>query len=98
MKLPQECTNIEEIRTEIDCIDFEIVTLLGQRFGYVKEIMRFKQTEEDVRAPQRYNAVLAQRRLWAAEKGLDPDVIEEMYRNLIAHFIDEELKELAGDE
>ena len=48
----------------------------------------------DVRAIDRYNAVLLARRQWAVEAGLDPDVIEQMYKLLIGHFIDAEMKEL----
>jgi|SRR5690554_5528345 len=94
MKSPAECNSIEEIRAAIDEIDEQIVALLGQRFEYVKAITRFKKTEEDVRAPERYNAVLQQRRVWAEEAGLNPDWIEEMYRLLIGHFINVELEDL----
>lgn len=92
MIAPEDCTTIEEVRDAIDQLDREIVSLLGQRFGYVKTITRFKRTEEDIRAPERYRAVLSQRREWAADAGLNPDAIEKMYRDLIAHFIEEERK------
>jgi isochorismate pyruvate lyase len=94
MKVPDDCASIEEIRYEIDVIDRELITALGRRFDYVKAIVKFKANREEVLAPERYNAVLQQRRVWAAEAGLDPDVIEQMYRNLIAYFIDEEMKVL----
>lgn len=94
MKSPDECTTIEEVRDAIDAIDQEIMDALALRFQYVKAITRFKKTEEEVRANERYNAVLHARRQWATERGLDPDVVESMYRLLIAHFIDEELKVL----
>ena len=94
MKAPQECNSIDEIRDAIDTIDLEIIQALGQRFEYVKAITRFKETVDEVKAPERYRAVLKQRRVWAVENGLDPEIVEQMYRLLIAYFIDEELKEL----
>lgn len=94
LKPPDECSNIEEIRGAIDEIDHEIVAALGRRFEYVKAIMRFKSTAEDVRAPQRYQAVLQQRRKWATEEGLDPDVVEKLYRDLIDYFIAHEMTTL----
>ena len=94
MKLPEECTNIEDVRLAIDAIDREIIAALGRRFTYVKTITRFKQTEEEVRAPERLAEVIESRRDWAEEAGLDVHVIEQMYRNLIAHFIDVERAEL----
>ena len=95
MKSPHECQSIDEVRRLIDDIDRQIITALGIRFECVKAVMRFKQTEEEVRAPQRYQAVLAQRRLWAQEAGLPPDLVEEMYRLLVGRFIDYELETLA---
>jgi isochorismate pyruvate lyase len=95
MKSPADCTSIDEIRQAIDELDRTIVETLGRRFAYVKAITRFKKTAEDVAAPARYQQVLATRRAWAEEAGLNPDVIEQMYRLLIAYFIDEEMKNLA---
>ena len=94
MKSPAECTSIEEVRAAIDAIDHEVVTALGLRARYVKAITRFKKTKEDVHAPSRQAAVISQRRAWAEEEGLDPEVVERIYRTLIDHFVTEELKEL----
>ena len=94
MKSPAECTSIEDVRAAIDELDQEIVQALGLRYQYVRAITRFKKTAEDVRAPVRRAAVLTARRAWAAEVGLDPDVIEAMYTLLIDHFVAEEMKEL----
>ena len=94
MKAPDDCSSIEEIREAIDSIDHEIVAALGRRFEYVKAIMRFKSTADDVRAPERYQAVLQQRRTWAAQVGLDADVVEQLYRDLIGYFIAHEMAAL----
>ncbi len=94
MKTPDECSTIQEVRGAIDEIDNQIIEALALRFQYVKAVTRYKKTKEDVLANDRYNAVIEARREWAAASGLDPDVIEEMYRTLIGHFIDEEMKDL----
>ena len=94
MKSPEECSSIEDVRAAIDAIDHEVVKALGLRAQYVKAITRFKKTREDVQAPARQALVISQRRAWAAEAGLDPDVVEKIYRSLIDHFVAEELKEL----
>lgn len=91
LKAPQACETIDEVRAAIDAIDAQIVAAIGRRFQYVQAVTRFKQTREDVHAVERYNAVLSTRREWAVDNGLNPDVIEEMYRNLIGHFINHEL-------
>jgi len=92
MKQPEDCTNIEDVRQAIDALDREIVALIGHRARYVERAAEFKTGEQSVRAPERQRAMMAERRLWAGENGLDPDVIEEVYRTLISHFVDREMQ------
>lgn len=92
MKSPDECSNIQKIRVEIDAIDREVIRALGERFAYVKAAAKFKTSQASVKASERFDAMLQQRRIWAEEVGLNPDVIEKLYRDLIGYFINEELK------
>lgn len=91
MKKPDECLNMQDIRTEIDAIDRQVIQLLGKRFEYVKAAAPFKTSETGVKAPDRFKAMLLQRREWAMAAGLSPDAIEKMYFDLVTHFIEEEL-------
>ena len=92
-KLPHECTNIAEVRNEIDNIDKAVIELLAERFEYVKEVVKYKENSRDsIEATDRRNAVIQGRRKLAEEYGLDPDVIEEIYDRLIRYFIEEEMK------
>lgn len=92
-KSPAECTNIAEVRNEIDNIDREIIRLLSDRFGYVKEVVKYKDmTASGIVASERRAAVLQTRREWAEQNGLSADVIEDIYDKLIAYFIEEEKK------
>jgi isochorismate pyruvate lyase len=92
MKEPKDCSNIEEIRQEIDEIDQQIIVAFGKRFEYVKAAAKFKTSETSVKAPERVKSMLHQRRLWAEEHGLNPDVIEKLYQDLVNYFMAEELK------
>ena len=93
MKTSDCCNSIEEIRSEIDRIDKEIISLLGERFQYVKAIVAFKEpSKEGIVAQDRYNAVIASRRALAEECGLDANLIEKLYRGIMDHFIEEEMK------
>ena len=91
IKRPEECSNIDDIRAEIDRIDQQIVTLIGERAGYVQAAAKFKTSAADVRAAERLEAMLRQRRAWAEEQGLDPDMIEKLYRDMVNHFIRQEM-------
>jgi isochorismate pyruvate lyase len=97
MKNPKDCNTIYEVREEIDSIDKQIIDLLGIRFSFIKKVVRFKKNEEDIVAQKRYDQVLATRREWAIEQGLDPDVIENIYKTLIHYFIAEQKKILKID-
>ena len=92
MKNPDECANIHEVREEIDIIDREVIQALSKRFQYVIAAARFKTSEASVRSPDRFQAMLQQRREWAQESGLNPDVVENLYRDLVNYYIEEELK------
>ncbi len=91
-KEPEQCTGMVDIRAEIDRIDQAIIALLGNRFRYVLAAAPFKTDAAAVRAPERFAALLAQRRIWAEQQGLSPDVIEQLYRDLVAYFIAEEMR------
>ena len=92
MKQPEDCTNIEDIRQAIDALDRETIALIGQRARYVEKAAEFKTGEQSVRAPERQRVMIAERRRWAEESELDPDVIEEIYRTLISHFVKREMQ------
>ena len=92
-RLPQECTNITEVRQEIDHIDYEIIRLLATRFGYVREVVKYKENNDKaIEAPDRRAAVIKSRGEWAREMGLSADVVEELYNRLIDYYIEEEKK------
>lgn len=92
MKTPDDCQNMADIRAEIDQLDRQVIALLGQRFAYVKAASKFKTSATDVKAPERVQAMLQQRRIWAEEAGLSADVIEKLYRDLVTYFVEEEMK------
>lgn len=90
-KPPGNCDNIEDVREGIDALDREIISLIGRRAGYVEAAARFKTDESSVRAPERQKVMLEVRRRWAKEEGLEPDVIEGIYRTLVDYFIQREM-------
>ncbi|MBA2533873.1 MAG: isochorismate lyase [Rubrobacter sp.] len=93
MKSPADCESIEDVREAIDALDQEIIHLIGRRASYVEVAAHFKTGEESVRAPERQRTMLETRRRWAEENGLDPEVIEGLYRTLTSYFIDREMHE-----
>jgi isochorismate pyruvate lyase len=93
MASPEDCKSLHDVRREIDRLDEEVIRLLGQRARYVRAAARFKTSEEHVAAPERQAAMMQVRRQWAEREGLSADVVEEIYRRLVAYFIERERQE-----
>lgn len=84
---------MEDVREAIDTLDREIVRMIGRRAGYVRAAARFKTDEASVRVPERQRAMLEERRRWAEEESLSPEVIEKIYRDLVSYFVNRELED-----
>lgn len=85
------CTSIEEVRQHIDCIDRDLVSLLARRGNLVNQAAALKNTTAEVKAPSRVEDVIAKVRAVAEELGASAEVVEKVYRAMIAAFIEEEL-------
>jgi isochorismate pyruvate lyase len=92
VKPPEDCASLEDVRRGIDALDLDIIRLIGERSQYVKAAAKFKTSEAGVRAPERRQAMLEERRQWAEQEGLNPDTIEKLYEDLIDYFIGRELE------
>jgi isochorismate pyruvate lyase len=86
------CASLDEVRANINRIDTALVRLLAERGAYVQQAAGFKRTADDVRAPARVEQVILRVRDSAEHEGASPDVVERVYRAMIAAFIDEELR------
>lgn len=86
--------SLQQVRKRIDKIDRLIIGLIGERAKCVKNASKYKHNIEQVKAPARVREVMRTRRGWAKSAGVSPDLIEGLYKRLVAHFIREEKKEL----
>jgi isochorismate pyruvate lyase len=80
---PQDCANLDDIRTGIDWHDRQIFDALVQRLQYVKAAAQFKPSEESIPAPERVTAMLEQRLEWAAAAGFEPAFTEALFERII---------------
>lgn len=84
----RECTSLDEVRSCIDDVDRRLVKLLAERRGYVLQASRFKKSDADVRAPARVEQVISKVRALASAEGVEPQVVEAIYRRMIEAFIE----------
>ncbi len=89
----EKVESLEDARNQIDAIDDALIELIATRQFYVDQVIRFKRKSEDVKSP-RIEEVIEKVCAQASEQGLDPDLIENIYREMIQYFIRRELKEI----
>lgn len=89
------CKSLEEVRSNIDAIDYKIVSLIAERGSFVMQAARFKKSMDDVKAPQRVEQVISKVRKLATDLSANPNVTEAVYRAMISAFINAELAEHA---
>lgn len=87
-----ECKNLQEVRDNIDRLDRRLVPLLAERASYVEQAAKFKPTKAAVVDPERIEEIVLKVRHMANEEGMDPDLIEHIYRSMIDAFIIHEAK------
>jgi len=80
----QERALMAPYRARIDALDAQIVALLGERFGIIKEVAKLK-AEHGIEPilPYRVEEVVHNARAKAEKAGVDPDLVEKIYRIII---------------
>jgi len=89
----KECQTLEEVRTEIDALDDQIVKLIGARNNYIKQAAKFKNTTEEVKAPKRIAEIIARVRHQALTMGMSANLLEEIYTIMINEMVETEIAE-----
>lgn len=83
---------LAQVRAEIDRIDARLVELLARRQRQVRLAAAHKTDDAAVKALDRQAAVVAAARQRAEAAGLDVDVAEQVWRAMVAGFVDLELR------
>src|SRR3546814_930664 len=90
MRQPKAMT---EVRDNIDRLDRQIVALLAERTGYVRQAARVKLERGAIVDPERIEDVVAKVRKLAAGTDMPPDMAEAVYRKIIACSIEVETRD-----
>ena len=98
MKAPADCHSMQDLRVQIDALDAEIVAKLTARAGYIDRAVVLKQSENmPARINDRVEDVVAKVRARAMAEGLDPALVEDLWRRLIEWSIAREEQVLGPD-
>jgi isochorismate pyruvate lyase len=84
-----------EVRTEIDRVDNALVDAIAERFGYVERAWQLKlEARQEANVPWRNQQVFDKVRARAGERGLPPDLVEALWRQMVGWFIQYEEEKL----
>jgi len=80
----QEKAMLAPYRAKIDGLDNQIVALLGERFGVISDVAKLK-AEHGIAPilPYRVEQVVLNARAKAQKAGVDPNLVEKIYRIII---------------
>ncbi len=91
---PEDCANMDEVRTEIDRIDAALVDLMSARWGYVDRAWQLKASPAEATVPWRIQQVIDKVRSRAEQKNFPPALAEALWRQLIGWGIQHEEEKL----
>jgi len=89
----KQCTSLNEVRQEVDKLDDQIVKLIGARNAYIHQAARFKESVEEVKAPDRIDDVIQRVRHKALELGVSPNLMTDLYTLMIDEMVESEIAE-----
>lgn len=83
-KPPHDCADMGELRQSIDDLDRELVTLFTQRAAYIDRAAELKLINGwPARIPERVTQVIENAKQHAGEQGLDPELIGQIWTQLV---------------
>ena len=90
-----DCTDLAQVRVEIDRVDNALVELIAERFGYVERAWQIKLgLKQEANVPWRNQQVIDKVRARAEARGLPPDLCEALWRQMIGWFVQYEEEKL----
>lgn len=95
---PATCSDMEALRANIDALDRDLVRLLRLRAAHIDRAIELKRGNGwPARIPSRVEDVIAKVRAESAACGLDADLTETLWRQLIDWSIDREARVIGPD-
>ncbi len=87
------CNTLEELRSEIDKIDDQIVELIGERNELIKQASKFKKSVDEIKSDERMDTVMDRVRHKAVTMGMSPNMMAEIYKIMIDEMVETEIAE-----
>jgi|SaaInl8_200m_RNA_FD_contig_81_163420_length_2302_multi_2_in_0_out_0_2 isochorismate pyruvate lyase len=89
----KNCSSLDEIRSEIDVLDTQIVKLIAARSKYVRQAAKFKVSVEKIKEDSRMEAIISHVRGLAISEEISPNMIGDVYDVMIDEMVETEIAE-----
>ncbi len=89
----KKCNTLEEVRSEVDLLDTQLVELIAQRSHLIRQAAGFKESVEEVKAEDRIEFILQRARHHAIEMSISPNMISELFEIMIDEMVETEIAE-----
>ena len=89
----KKCNSLEEVRSEIDTIDMQLVELISERSHFIRQAAGFKNSVGEVKAEDRIDFIIQRVRHKAIELGINPNMITELFTIMIDEMVEMEIAE-----
>ena len=89
----KQCHSLDEVRSEIDILDSQIVELIAKRNTYIHQAAKFKVSVDEVKAEDRVADVLSRARAKAMELDVNPSMMSEIFELMINKMVEAEIAE-----
>ncbi|SMP87330.1 isochorismate pyruvate lyase [Epsilonproteobacteria bacterium SCGC AD-308-P11] len=94
----KKCNSLEEVREEIDKIDYKLVELISQRSHLIRQAAGFKNSIAEVKEKDRIDFILQRARHHAIELGVSPNTISDLFTIMINEMVETEISEFRNKE
>ncbi|MBB4037420.1 chorismate mutase [Dysgonomonas hofstadii] len=86
------CHSLDEIKNQIEDIDFELSNLIIKRSQYLSQIKKFKDPIKNITDINKTD-ILSKIKTLTNEKDVNPVIIEKIYNSIVSIFREQHLKE-----
>ena len=87
---PNNKKKLNLIRTKLDKLDNKLLSLIRQRTGLVKEVLKLKEFKKEIVDKKRINFILNKIKRKSKKLKIDPMITNRIWKNMIWSYIDYE--------
>ena len=87
---PKNKKKLNIIRVKLDKLDNKLLSLIKNRTGLVKEVLKLKEFKKEIVDKKRINFILKKINIKSKKLKIDPKITRRIWKNMIWSFIDYE--------